>query len=79
MGKTNIENLMIYKTVLYICNSDGEPIKGTGRPVCVLYNKTRISESEIDELFKNDTWDCDDRLVEVTAAQIKYLQDKEQE
>lgn len=79
MCKTKIENLMVYKTILYTCNSDGEPIEGTERPVWVLYNKTQISEEEIEELFENDGWDCDSRLVEISPAQLKFLQDKVEE
>lgn len=74
---TDINNLKIYSTTLYICNSDGEPIEGTGREVWVLYNQTRITEKEIDELFENEMWEYDTRLTEITPARIKMLQDKE--
>lgn len=77
MCKTKIENLMVYKTILFTCSSDGKPIKGTERPVMVMFNQTQISEEEVEELFNNDTWEYDYRVVPITPKQLAYLQDKE--
>ena len=74
---TDINNLKIYSTTLYICTSDGKPVEGTGREVWVLYNQTRITEEEIAELFKNEMWEYDTRLTEISPARLRMLQDKE--
>ena len=73
----NINNLKVYITTIYICNSDGEPIKVTEREIWLLYNATRITEEEIGELLDNNTWEYDTRLTQITPARLEMLQDKE--
>lgn len=75
--KTNIDNLRVYSTVVGIANSDGELVKGTEREVVLLYNCTQITTKEIDKAFKNDTWEFDERLIQVTRKQLEYLHDKD--
>ena len=74
---TDINNLKVYKATLYTCSSDGKPIEGTEHEVWVLYNQTRITEEEVDELFEHDIWEYDTRLTQITPARLKMLQDKE--
>ena len=74
---TCIENLKVYSCTLYVCTSDGKPIKGTEREVMVMFNQTQISNEEVTALFDNDTWEYDPRVVPITREQLKMLQDKE--
>lgn len=74
--KTNIDNLRTVSLVVGKCTSDGKMVKGTEREVTVLYNRTQITMKEIDEAFKNDTWEFDERLIQVTRKQLEYLHDK---
>lgn len=74
---TCIENLKIYETILYTADSDGNPVEGTERPVMVMFNQTQISKEEVEELFNNDMWEYDNRVVPITPKQLAYLQDKE--
>lgn len=74
--KTNIDNLRTVSIVVGKCTSDGKIVKGTEREVTVLYNRTQITMKEIDEAFKNDTWEFDERLIQVTRKQLEYLHDK---
>ena len=73
----NINNLKVYITTIYTCNSVGEPIKVTEREVWLLYNATRITEEEIGELLDNNIWEYDTRLTQITPARLEMLQDKE--
>ena len=75
--KTNIDNLRTVSIVVGKCTSDGKMVKGTEREVTVLYNRTQITMKEIDEAFKNDTWEFDERLIQVTRKQLEYLHDKD--
>lgn len=74
--KTNIDNLRTVSVVVGKCTSNGEMVRGTEREVTVLYNRTQITMKEIDEAFKNDTWEFDERLIQVTRKQLEYLHDK---
>ena len=74
--KTNIDNLRTVSVVVGKCASDGKMVKGTEREVTVLYNRTQITMKEIDEAFKNGTWEFDERLIQVTHKQLEYLHDK---
>lgn len=70
------DNLRVYITTLCTCNSDGKPIRGTERDVCVLYNQTQISYDEVLKLFESDMWEYDARLTKLTMRQFELLQDK---
>ena len=75
--KTNIDNLRTVSIIVGKCTSDGKMVKGTEREVIVLYNRTQITMKEIDKAFKNDTWEFDERLIQVTRKQLEYLHDKD--
>lgn len=70
-------NLKVIKFVSYCCTSDGEPIKSTGRDVCVLFNQTQIDEKEVSKLIDNGMYEYDNRVVVLNSSQLKYLADKE--
>lgn len=74
-----VENLKVYACTLCTCTSDGQPIKGTEREVCVLFNQTQISEEEVSELFERDMWEYDPRVTPITKQQLDMLHDKREE
>lgn len=74
-----IENLKVYACTLYTCTSDGQPVKGTGREVRVLFNQTQISEEEVSKLFERDMWEYDPRVTPITKQQLEMLHDKREE
>ncbi len=45
-------------------------------PHAVLFNITQISVDETKELVRSGEWEYDDRLIELSPKQVKYLQDK---
>ena len=55
------------------CNSDGELVKGTERPVCILYNKTVISTEEVHKLIENSMYEYDERIIVITPKQADNL------
>lgn len=57
-------------------NSDGEPIKGTERDVCVLFNTTVISAEEVYELINSDEYEFDRRIVVTTPVQADNLKSR---
>lgn len=73
----NPDNLMTIGWVSSIANSDGEPVPGTEREHLVLFNKTQITEEQVNRLIDEDRWKRDPRVLEVTREQLKYLRDKD--
>ena len=57
-------------------NSDGELVKGTERDVCILYNKTVITEDEVTELIRSGRYEYDSRVVVTTPTQADNLRSK---
>ena len=72
------DNLRVHITTLCTCTSDGEPVRGTERDVCVLYNQTQISYEEVIKLFETGMWEYDARLTQLTMRQFEMLQDKQE-
>lgn len=75
---TDISNLKVYACILFTGDSDGNPVPGTERELCLLFNRTQITEKEIDELLDNNTWESDNRVTPITRARLKMLQDKKE-
>lgn len=73
----NPDNLMTIGWVSSIANSDGEPVPGTEREHLVLFNKTQITEEQVGRLIDEDRWKRDQRILEVTREQLKFLRDKD--
>ena len=73
----NPDNLMTIGWVSSIANSDGEPVPGTEREHIVLFNKTQITEEQVGRLIDEDRWERDQRILEVTREQLKFLRDKD--
>lgn len=57
-------------------NSDGNIIEGTERPVCILFNKTVITDEEVTELIRSGEYEYDNRLVVTTPARADCLRSR---
>ena len=68
-----MENIMRVDFISGCCNSNGELVKGTERPVCILYNKTIISTEEVHKLIENSVYEYDERIVVTTPKQADNL------
>ena len=68
-----MKNIMRMDFVSGCCNSDGELVKGTERPVCILYNKAVISTEEVHNLVDNDMYEYDERIIVTTPKQADNL------
>lgn len=73
-----MKNVMRLDFSTRICNSDGEPIEGTGRDVSILWNKTVISTDEIYELINNGMYEYDSRVIVTTPTQANNLRTKKE-
>lgn len=68
-----MNNIMRIDFEVGFCASDGRVVKGTQRPVCVLYNKTVITSDEVNELIHSGKYEYDDRIVVTTPRQADNL------
>ena len=57
----------------FTCNSDGEPVEGTGRAYSIIFNTNVISSEEVNELINTDTWEYDTRIVITTPRRADAL------
>lgn len=73
-----MNNVMRLDFSISICNSDGEPVKGTGRNVSILWNETVISTDEVYELINNGMYEYDNRVIVTTPTQANNLRDKKE-
>ena len=73
---TDINNLKTISFTSCLCNSDDEPIEGTGMQVSVLFNCTQISEQEVNELIDSGRYLYDARVIVTTPQQMSFLKDK---
>jgi hypothetical protein len=71
-----MKNVMRLDFSTSICNSDGEPVQGTGRDVSILWNETVISTDEVYELINNGMYEYDSRVVVTTPTQANNLRTK---
>lgn len=73
-----MKNVMRIDFSTSICNSDGEPVEGTGRDVSILWNKTVISTDEVYELINNGMYEYDSRVIVTTPTQANNLRTKKE-
>lgn len=73
-----MKNVMRLDFSTRICNSDGEPVEGTGSDVSILWNKTVISTDEVYELINNGMYEYDNRVIVTTPIQANNLRDKKE-
>lgn len=60
----------------YLANSDGKPIEGTGRQICVLFNTTVVSAEEVYELINSGMFEYDERLIVTTPKRADNLRSR---
>lgn len=73
-----MKNVMRLDFSTSICNSDGEPVEGTGRNVSILWNETVISTDEVYELINNGMYEYDNRVIVTTPTQANNLRTKKE-
>lgn len=73
-----MKNVMRLDFSTSICNSDGDPVVGTGRNVSILWNETVISTDEVYELINNGMYEYDNRVVVTTPTQANNLRTKKE-
>lgn len=71
-----MKNVMRLDFSTRLCNSDGEPVEGTGRDVSILWNKTVITTDEVYELINNGMYEYDSRVVVITPTQADNLRSR---
>ena len=54
-----------------------EECGGVKIPHTVIFNITQISEDEVKKLIRSDSWEYDNRVIDLRPKQLKYLHDKE--
>ena len=59
--------------VMSCATSDGKPVKGTERSVCILYNINTISTEEVCGLVDNGMYEYDERIIVTTPKQADNL------
>lgn len=62
-----------------IAGSDGEIVPGTEHAVHLMYNCTRITREELEDLINKGTWDLDDRVISLSINKIRGLQTLEKD
>ena len=76
-NESSANNLRVISFDSVMTSSSGKPISGTERSHNLLYNYTQITEAEVHELIKNDTYEFDARVVDLTDTQLTMLRNKE--
>lgn len=71
-----MKNVMRIDFKTGIANSDGKLVEGTERDVCVLYNKTVITNDEVRELIDSGMYEYDNRVIVTTPIQADNLRSK---
>lgn len=57
-------------------DSDGNVVEGTERDVCVLWNRTIISDEEVFELIDSGMYEYDKRVIATTPMQADNFKGK---
>lgn len=74
-----MKNVMRLDFSTRACNSDGDPVKGTGRDVSILWNETVISTDEVYELINGGMYEYDNRVIVITPTQANNLRTKKED
>ena len=56
--------------------SDDELVKGTERPVTILFNKTVITIEEVNQLIESGEYEHDNRIIVTTPTQADNLKSR---
>lgn len=73
-----MDNVMRLDFSISVCNSDGEPVKGTKENVSILWNEAVISTDEVYELINNGMYEYDNRVIVTTPTRANNLKDKKE-
>lgn len=68
-----MDNIKRKDLEVYMHDSEGEKIDGTGQSITIIYNDVSISEKEVEQLIKTDRYRFDDRIIIVTPQQADNL------
>ena len=71
-----MKNVMRIDFETGVANSDGELVEGTERDVCILYNKTVITNDEVEKLIRSGMYEYDSRIIATTPIQADNLKSK---
>ena len=71
-----MKNVMRIDFTTRIANSDGKPVMGTERDVTILFNKTVITEDEVNELINSGMYEYDSRIIVATPVQADNLRSR---
>lgn len=69
----NIMNIARMDFISVCCDSDGKPVKGTERSVCILFNINTISTEEVYGLVDSGMYEYDERIIVTTPKQADNL------
>ena len=72
------QNLRILTFSSSLANSDGKPVPGTSRTHNLVFNCTKISEEEVENLINNDCWELDNRVIDIPTDILHNLQDNKE-
>ena len=73
-----MKNVMRLDFSTSICNSDGQPVNGTGRNASILWNETVISTDAVYELINNGMYEYDSRIIVTTPTRANNLRTKKE-
>lgn len=68
-----MDNIKRKDLEVYMHDSEGEKIDGTGQSITIIYIDVSISEKEVEQLIKTDRYRFDDRVIIVTPQQADNL------
>ncbi len=71
-----MENVMRIDFTTGIVNSDRKLVRGTETEVCVLWNRTVITEDEVRRLINSGMYEYDNRIVVTTPVQADNLRSR---
>ncbi len=71
-----MKNVKRIDFTLRIADSDGEPVNGTEREVCVIFNQTVITADEVYELINSGMYEYDSRVIVTTPSRADNLRSR---
>jgi hypothetical protein len=71
-----MKNVMRIDFETGIANSDGELVNGTERAISILFNRTVITDDEVQELINNGMYEYDSRIIVTTPTRADNLRSK---
>lgn len=66
-------NIQKLELVFPLADSDGKPIEGTERQLCVLYNLENTSVKEVEEIINSGMFGVSDRILVARPEQVAHI------